>query len=155
MHVSIFKNHKQNFKNNKQARLINPTKILKNILQRIVTKILNSSKYILWKSSLDTIEWFKNIKHKNKTTFIQFDIIDFYPSITKEFLLLSINLARNYIDITQEEYDIILTCRKSVLVYNTTTWEKKTTDNFDVTMGSFDSIQVADFKRPWQILKFE
>ena len=99
----------------------------------------------MWKNSLDTFECFKNIKHKNRTTFIQFDIIDFYPSITKELLLLSINLARNYTDIIQEELDIILACRKSVLVYNNTIWEKKTTDNFDVTIGSFDSAQIAYF----------
>ena len=72
--------------------------ISKNIIQSIVTKILNNSRYNLWKNSLDTIEWFENIKHKNKTTFIQFDIIDFYPTITKELLLQSINLAKNYTD---------------------------------------------------------
>ena len=41
------------------------------------------------------------------------------------------------------ELDIILACRKSVLFYNNTTWEK-TADNFDVTMGSFDFAQFAD-----------
>ena len=45
---------------------------------------------------------------------------------------------------TKEELDIILACRKSVLVYNNTSWQKKTTDNFDVTMGSFDSAQITD-----------
>ena len=59
-------------------------------------------------------------------------------------LLQSINLAGNYTDITQEELDIILTCRKSVLFYNNTAWEKTTTNNFDVTMGSFDSTPIAD-----------
>ena len=67
------------------------------------SKFLNSSRYILWQNSLDTIEWFKNIKHKNKTTLVQFDFMDFYPSVTKELLLQSFNLARNYKDITQEE----------------------------------------------------
>ena len=93
----------------------------KNIIQRIVTKIFNNSRYIQWKNSLDIIEWFKNIKHKNKTTVIQFDIIDSYLSINKELQLLSINLARNYMDITQEELDIILACRKSILCDNNTT----------------------------------
>ena len=40
--------------------------------------------------------------------------------------------------------DIILACRKSVLFYNNTTWEKKPTDNFDVAIGSFDSAQNTD-----------
>ena len=99
---------------------------------------MNNSTNILWKNSFDTIEWFKNIKHKSKTIFIQFDIIDFYPSIIKELLLQRIRLARNYTDITQEELDIILSCRKSVLFYNNITWEKTTIDNFDFTIGSFD-----------------
>ena len=77
-------------------------------------------------------------------TFIEFDIIDFYCSITKELLLLSINLARNYTDINQEELDIILAYRKSVQCYKKT-WEKITTDNFGITMRSFDSVEIADF----------
>ena len=40
--------------------------------------------------------------------------------------------------------DIILASRKSVLFYNNTTWEKTTTDKFDVTMGSFDSSKTVD-----------
>ena len=39
---------------------------------------------------------------------MQFDIIDFYPSISKNILIDSINYAREYIDITKEQYDIIL-----------------------------------------------
>ena len=35
--------------------------------------------------------------------------------------------------------------RKSVLVYNHTTWQKKITDNFDVIMCLFDSAQIIDF----------
>ena len=83
-------------------------------------------------------------RNKSKTTFIQFELIYFYPSITKELLLHSMHLARNYTDITQEELAIILACWKFVLFYNNTTWEKTTTDNFDVTMGSFDHAQIAD-----------
>ena len=59
----ILKDHKQNFENNKQARLINPIKtelplISKSVIQNMVTKILDNSRYILWKNSLDTIKWF-------------------------------------------------------------------------------------------------
>ena len=39
---------------------------------------------------------------------MQFDIIAFYPSITKELLLQSFNLAKNYTDITKEKLDILL-----------------------------------------------
>ncbi len=66
----------------KQARLINPIKselglISKYLLQRITSRILSSSKYNQWKNSLDIIDWFKNIKNKRSTAFIQFNIIEF------------------------------------------------------------------------------
>ena len=121
----------------------NQTQIdIKNIIQNIVTKILDNLRHIL-QNSLDIIKWFQNIKHKKNIAFIQFDIIDFYPFLTKELLLQSINLAKNYTNITQEELDI-LACKKSVLINNYTTWEKMTTNNFEVTMGSFNSTQIAD-----------
>ena len=98
----------------------------------------------LWRNSYDTIEWFRKIKNKSKATFMQFDIIDFYPSITKNTLIDSINNARKYVDITKEQYEIILACRKTVLKNNGSTWVKSGSDNFDVPMGGYDSSQIAD-----------
>ena len=83
-------------------------------------------------------------KYERNINFLQFLIIDFYPSITKELLLHSINSAKNYTDITQGELDIILAFRKSVLINNDTTWVRTETDDLDVTMGSLDSAQIAD-----------
>ena len=79
----------------------------------------------------DTIEWFRNVKNKNKATFIQFDIIDFYPCISKEVLIDSIN----YIEIIDEQCQIILACRKTVLKNNGSTWIKTGFDNSDVPMS--------------------
>ena len=75
-----------------------------------------------------TIEWFRKIKNKSKATFMQFDIIDFYPSITKNILIDSINYAWKYVDITKEKYEIIL-------AYNESTRVKSGLDNFDVPIG--------------------
>ena len=52
--------------------------------------------------------------------------------------------ARKYIDITVEQYEIILACRKTVLKNNDSTWVKNGLDNFDVPMGGYDSSQIAD-----------
>ena len=106
--------------NKLQSRLINPLKtelgkVSKNIIKNIVTYVKKADYSNLWKNSYDTIEWFKKIKNKSKATFKQFDIIDFYPSITKNTLIDSINYARKYVEITEEQYDIILACRKTVL----------------------------------------
>ena len=91
-----------------------------------------------------TIDWFKNIRDKKRSSFVQFDIIEVYLSITTELLLKSLNYAREYTDITDEEVEIILACRKSVRSDNRITWVKSHVDNFNVPMGAFDSAQVAD-----------
>ena len=75
---------------------------------------------------------------------MQFDIIDFYPSITKIILIDSINYARKYVDVTNEQYEIILACRKTVIKNNESTWVKSGLDNFDVPMGSYDSSQITE-----------
>ena len=62
----------------------------------------------------------------------------------KKILIDSINYAREYIDITKEQYDIILACRKTVWENNGTTWIKSGPVNFDVPMGGYDSSQIAD-----------
>ena len=84
----LFKDHKQNFQVKKQARLINTTKtelglVSKDLIQIITSRLLSGPKYNLWKNSMDIIDCFKNIKNKKRSTFIQFDIIEFYPSITR------------------------------------------------------------------------
>ena len=145
----LFKDHKPNFENKLPTRLINPSKtelgrISKFIIQNIVNSVKKANHCNLWENSYETIEWFRRIKNKSKATFIQFDIIDFYPSITKNILIDSINYARKYIDITIEQYEIILACRKTVLKNNDSTWVKNGLDNFDVPMVGYDSSQIAD-----------
>ena len=63
----LFKDHKPNFINELQTRLINPSKtelgkISKNIIQDIVTNVREASHSNLWRNSFDTIEWFRKIK---------------------------------------------------------------------------------------------
>ena len=67
---------------------------------------------------------------------MQFDIIDFYLSITKNTLIDSINHARKYVEMIEEQYDIILDGRKTVLKNNRSTWVKSGSDNFNVLCGS-------------------
>ena len=62
-------------------------------------------------------------------TFIQFDKIDFYPSISKEILIGGSNYPESYVEITDEQYQIILVCRKTVLKNNDSTWIKTGLDN--------------------------
>ena len=67
-----------------------------------------------------------------------------YPPISKEVLIDRINYAKNYVEITDEQYQIILACRKTVLKNNDSTWITAGLDNFDLPMGEYDSVQIAD-----------
>ena len=60
------KDHKPDFINNPTCRLINPSKseigiISKNILDCINKEIIQATKLNMWKSTNNTIEWFKAI----------------------------------------------------------------------------------------------
>ena len=59
-------------------------------------------------------------------------------------LLKRLNNAREYTDITDEEIEIIVACRKSILFDNRRTWVKSHVNNFDIPIGAYDSAKVAD-----------
>ena len=74
------KDHKPDFINNPTCRLINPSKseigiISKSILDRINKEVIQETKVNLWKSTNNTIEWFKAIPEKEKHAFITFDVM--------------------------------------------------------------------------------
>ena len=98
-------------------------------------------KYNQWKNTNNVIEWFEN---KPNCTFIQFDIKEFYPSITEEILNTAITFARSHADINNVELRTIKHYRKSFLFSNNESWKKKSTDSiFDVTMGSYDGAEIC------------
>ncbi len=81
------KDHKENFENNPKCRLINPTKSESGKLSKIILDKINSNLRKIpnlnqWKNTQNVIEWFGNIKEKHRHSFISFDIVDFYPSIS-------------------------------------------------------------------------
>ena len=69
---------------------------------------------------------------------MQFDIEEFYPSISKELLLKAITYAKTLVNISDEEINTIMHSRKSLLFNNTDIRIKKNGDtDFDVMMGEF------------------
>ena len=61
------------------------------------------------------ITWFKSIENKRSSSFIKFDIVDFYPSITKELLTKSTNYAKSITTIEKEVITTIFHAHKSFL----------------------------------------
>lgn len=53
------------------------------------------------------INWFEVIDQKDKRKFVQFDIWDFYPSISENLLRRTIILAQ-FVEVSNEEIRIII-----------------------------------------------
>ncbi len=98
-------------------------------------KILNLNQC---KNTQNVIEWFGNIKEKHRHSFISFNIVDFYPSISENLLDQALSWASNLATITKDEISIIKHARKSLLFNDGKPWTKKDSNSlFDVTMGSY------------------
>ena len=85
------KDHKENFENNPKCRLINLAKsdsgkISKLILDKVNTHLRTILNVNQWRNTQNVIEWFGNIEQKSRHSFISFDIVDFYPSISENLL---------------------------------------------------------------------
>ena len=85
------KDCKVNFKNEPKRRLINSPKpeveiISKHYLELINNKIRENTQVNQWRNPKRATEWLKAIKNKSKSSFIKFDIVEFYPSISHERL---------------------------------------------------------------------
>ena len=145
-----FKDHKENFMNKLQCCLINPAKnpighISKTILDNIISKVKEETSLNLWKNTDDVINWFTTSPEKEKSKFIKFDVCEFYPSITEELLKKALNYAKSFVDISDEDEEIILHCKRSLLFHNNEVWTKMNNDkNFDVTMGSLDGAETCE-----------
>ena len=144
------KDHKENFENAPKCRLINPAKsilgrVSKQILESLNEATKRSTMVNQWKNTKCVIDWFKALTNKRTCTFIQFDIVDFYPSITEELLTKAINHAKQHTTISNKDLEVIMHARKSLLFDKDQTWMKKDNDStFDVTMGSYDGAEVCE-----------
>ena len=110
--------------------MINPTKnelgkISKKIIVQINQEILKKTDVNQWKTRSNLINWFNNIENKKNCSFIQFDIKEFYPSITEEILEKAISFAKSLMDIGDHKIRKIKHCRKSILFHNDVAWKKK------------------------------
>ena len=143
------KDHKENFASNLPCRLINPAKsemgkISKRILDDILTNVKQKTSVNLWKNTAAVTNWFSRINRKQDCTFICFDIVDFYLSISEDLLNRALDFAGKYTEISSMDKEIILNARKSMLFGQEKEWIKKGTGLFDVTMGCFDGAEICE-----------
>ena len=143
------KDHKENFWNRPACRLINPAKseigiVSKHIVEQLNSDIRAATGLRQWHNTQSVIHWFKNLQPRENTSFIKFDIVEFYPSITEELLRKAINFAKLHTTISGEQQQVIWHARKSLLFDHDKTWVKRNGGSFDVTMGSFDGAEICE-----------
>ena len=78
------KDHNEEFPHRVSFRLLNPSKtnigkISKVLLDKINSAILSGTKINQWKNVSSVITWFEKITHKKTSSFICFDVENFYP----------------------------------------------------------------------------
>ena len=146
------KDHKEGFPNSIKCRVINPAsnnlgKISKRILDKINNVCRDATGVNQWKNTQDVLQWFTHVHSNNptkeKARLLQFDICEFYASISADLLRESLVFARNHTSIEEEEVNLIMASRKSVLFNSGNVWTKKNKD-FDVTMGAQDGAEIAE-----------
>ena len=125
------KDHKDNFENNPKCRLINPAKseigvISKHKLQEINQIVREHTNLRQWRNTSTVLSWFKDIRRKKESRFVQLDIVDFYPSISEELLIKSLDYAQTITTIDAATREIIMHSRKSLLFSEGCPWIKKT-----------------------------
>ena len=105
--LGTLKDHKPNFANSPTCRLIN--------LQ-----------LYQWKNTKAVLSWFNNIQHKDMYSFIAFDVVEFYPSISIKLLSEALQFASEYDTITNNGWHITLQAKSSLLYSYGEPWGKKT-----------------------------
>ena len=144
------KGHKENFSINPKCYVINPAKRELGKIANIIVENLNKTvreklHCNQWRNTSNVIDWFQNITDKENCILIQFDIEEFHASTTKHLMLKKIEHANLYTSITQQELDIILHARKSLLFFQNIPWEKTINESlFDITMGSYDGAEICE-----------
>ncbi len=145
------KDHKPDYKTNPKCRLLNPAKtelglVSKYTLSRVNAEVRTKTKLRQWVNSHTTIDWFNAIDNKHRHRFTEFDIIDFYPSISETLLKDALEFARQHTTIKDLEVQTILHARRTLLFTEGSIWVKCSDPSgaFDVSMGAFDSAEICD-----------
>ena len=116
----MLKGRKDNFRSNPMCRLINPPKnalgkVSKQLVEKINSDIIEKLQFNQLRNTDALLKWFNNITDKINCSFIQFDIKEFYPSITENILHQTLEFAKQHANIDKNDLRIINHCRKSLL----------------------------------------
>ena len=143
------KDHKPNYINEPTFRLINPSKqelgkVSKQKMEGILKVVQEKTGLKLWKNNTSVITWFRSLPNKERLKFIQFDICEFYPSISNQLLAKSIKFAEKFIDICDDDKKLFYQTKKPFLFCKNQPWVKKGDQTCNFTMGSYDGAEICE-----------
>ena len=69
--------------------------------------IIEKLNFNQWKNTETVIHWFKSIEQKSRCLFIQFDGLEFYPSITEKSLEEVIVFAKHQKDLEPKRSELL------------------------------------------------
>ena len=103
------KDHKDRFPHRVLCTSLNTSKtnigkISKVLLDKTNSAVFSSIKINQWKNTALIITWFEKITHKQTSSFICFDVENFYLSTSSILFKESIELARQFIQISDDHY---------------------------------------------------
>ena len=56
--------------------------------------VKEKTKLRLWRNTDEVITWFSNIEEKDQYVFIEFDVVELYPSISEQLLTNALNVGK-------------------------------------------------------------
>ena len=143
------KDHKTHFNNDPKCRLINPTKneiskVSKQILSKVVDEIRSKLRLKLMKNTNSVINWFEELMLKQNLVFIQFDIVDYYGSISEELFIEALEWAKDVTSVSDDQIEVIMKSKMSLLSDAKDLWKKTKNGKFNIAMGSWDGAEATD-----------
>ena len=97
------------------------------ILKRIANDVRRKLSLTQWMNSYEVLELFNNIDNIKNKYFVNFDIVNFYPSIKHQHLTAVIKFAKNYTEVEIKDIKLIEHTCKTIISYINRTWIKKIT----------------------------
>ena len=109
----------------------------KKILEQTNKQLKDKTNNKQWKNADEVKKWFQNLQQKHTLHFIEYDVKEFYPSISEDLLDRAMEWADRMVGLSENDKEIIRQTKKSLLYSSKEPWTKKGDSNFDVAMGCF------------------
>ena len=114
-------------------------------MDRINKDLIKATNVQQWINTQTVINWFNDSDNKQSCSFLQFDAVDFYPSVTQDLLDQALEFASEFTTISESDKEIINHAKKTLLFHDNSPWNKSEHPNqFDVTMGSYDGAETCE-----------